>query len=81
MEYLTRSRHGGLSYHKTSKGGHLVIPVSWSSAEDFMADLEAASQAAFGLTLDQAKALPGKENGRKLQEAFEAVIIDRMRRK
>jgi hypothetical protein len=78
-EWITESKHG-LSYNVSDEGGEMTLPVTWKGMDDFMADLEQASQAAFATDLQTAAKLKGKESATKFQAAWTAVLIKKMRR-
>jgi hypothetical protein len=78
-EWITQSKYG-LSYNVSDEGGEMTLPVTWKGMDDFMADLEQASQAAFATDLQTAAKLKGEESAAKFKTAWTAVLIKKMRR-
>jgi hypothetical protein len=74
-DYITESKHG-LAYHR----GGLMMPICWKDMADFMADLEKATQAAFGMDLQSAVKVKGRKNVAKLHQAWVKVLKAKMRK-
>ena len=76
-EWITMSKHG-MSYHvRFDDGGESVIPICWENPEAFLADLERATQTAFGKPLSE---LSGRDDYDEFHAAWLDVIKAKMRR-